>query len=65
MANKKNKTWAVHLLTPDGACQIAMVKANSIIEDVTYITFFDSSNNVSGKFKKSVVLGYATQDLED
>lgn len=65
MANKKNKTWTVHLLASDGAHQIAIVKANSIIEDATYITFFDSYNNVSGKFKKDVVLGYATRDLED
>ena len=45
MANKQNKTWVVHLLASDGAYQIAMVKANSIIEDATYIVFFDSYNN--------------------
>ena len=65
MDSKKNKTWTVHLLASDGCYQIALVKAKSITEDASYIIFYDSDCKVTGKFKKDMVLGYSTRDLED
>lgn len=65
MANKKNLTWTVHLLASDECYQIALVKANHVLEHSDYIVFLDFDNNVTGKFKRDSVLGYSTRDLED
>ncbi len=62
---KKNRTYAVYLMVSDDCYQRAFVKANCVLENSDYITFLDVDNHVTGKFKKDVVLGYATQDLED
>lgn len=62
---KKNRTYVVYLMVSDDCYQNAFVKANGIIENSDYITFLDFDNHVTGKFKKDVVLGYATRDLED
>ena len=65
MNSKKNITWTVHLLASDECYQIALVKANHVLEDSDYIVFRDFDNHVTGKFKKGMVLGYSTRDLED
>lgn len=65
MDSKKNRCFTVHLIGKAGDYQFALVKANSITEDNSSIIFYDSDGNVTGKFMKCAVLGYATRDLED